>query len=90
MNRLAVRKSLARTSTTPGRTRLINFFLINGVFRLVDLPGYGYAKVSARERESWRKMVEDYLSTRENLKGVVLLVDSRHPPTSRMCRCTAG
>jgi len=83
LNRLAVRKSLARTSKTPGRTRLINFFLINGVFRLVDLPGYGYAKVSARERESWRKMVEDYLSTRKNLRGVVLLVDSRHPPTSQ-------
>ncbi|HPU35778.1 MAG TPA: ribosome biogenesis GTP-binding protein YihA/YsxC [Bacillota bacterium] len=82
LNRLAVKKGLARTSKTPGRTRLINFFLINGIFRLVDLPGYGYAKVSAGERESWRKMVEDYLSTRENLKGVVLLVDSRHPPTS--------
>ncbi|OPZ73544.1 MAG: putative GTP-binding protein EngB [Firmicutes bacterium ADurb.Bin456] len=83
LNKLAVRKGLARTSKTPGRTRLINFFLINGVFLLVDLPGYGYAKVSAGERESWRKMVEGYLTTRANLKGVVLLVDSRHPPTSQ-------
>ncbi|BAF58989.1 predicted GTPase [Pelotomaculum thermopropionicum SI] len=81
LNRLVNRKSLARISSTPGRTRLINFFLVNGLFRLVDLPGYGYAKVSARERQGWRRMVEEYLKTRENLKGVVLLVDSRHPPT---------
>lgn len=83
LNKLVVRKSLARASKTPGRTRLINFFLINDLFRLVDLPGYGYAKVSAGERESWRKMVEGYLLTRKNLKGVVLLVDSRHPPTTK-------
>ncbi|NPV73848.1 MAG: YihA family ribosome biogenesis GTP-binding protein [Pelotomaculum sp.] len=81
LNRLVNRKGLARISSTPGRTRLINFFLVNGLFRLVDLPGYGYAKVSARERQGWRRMVEEYLKTRENLKGVVLLVDSRHPPT---------
>lgn len=83
LNKLVNRKSLARTSNTPGRTRLINFFLVNGVFRLVDLPGYGYAKVSAGEREGWRKMVEEYLKNRENLKGVILLVDSRHPPTDQ-------
>lgn len=83
LNKLVNRKGLARASKTPGRTRLINFFLVNGFFRLVDLPGYGYAKVSAGERESWRKMVEGYLKTRENLRGVVLLVDSRHPPTAQ-------
>ena len=81
LNRLAVRKSLARTSKTPA-VPLINFFLINGVFRLVDLPGYGYAKVSAGEE----KLAEDgggLFVNEENLRGVVLLVDSRHPPTSQ-------
>ncbi|MCL6635101.1 MAG: ribosome biogenesis GTP-binding protein YihA/YsxC [Peptococcaceae bacterium] len=82
LNKLVNRKGLARTSNTPGRTRQLNFFLVNGLFRLVDLPGYGYARVSEREREGWRKMVEDYLKDRENLRGVVLLVDSRHPPSA--------
>ncbi|NLI13950.1 ribosome biogenesis GTP-binding protein YihA/YsxC [Pelotomaculum propionicicum] len=82
LNRLMNRRGLARTSNTPGRTRLINFFLVNGLFHLVDLPGYGYAKVPASERESWRKMVEGYLTTRKTLKGVVLLVDSRHQPSA--------
>ncbi len=83
LNKLVNRRSLARTSNTPGRTRLINFFLVNGLFRLVDLPGYGYAKVSAAQRESWREMVEGYLLNRDSLKGIVLLVDSRHPPTAQ-------
>jgi len=82
LNKLVNRKGLARTSNTPGRTRLINFFLVNDQFHLVDLPGYGYAKVSAGERESWRKMVESYLKTRKSLRGVALLVDSRHQPTA--------
>lgn len=82
LNKLVSRKGLARTSNTPGRTRLINFFLVNDQFHLVDLPGYGYAKVSAGERESWRKMVEGYLKTRKSLRGVALLVDSRHQPTA--------
>lgn len=81
LNKMVNRKKLARTSNTPGRTRLINFFLINECFHLVDLPGYGYAKVSAGERENWGKMIETYLLGRENLKGVLLLVDSRHPPS---------
>jgi GTP-binding protein len=81
LNKLVNRKTLARISKTPGRTRLINFFNINKVFHLVDLPGYGYAKVPLQEKESWRKMVEGYLNTRDNLKGVVMLVDSRHPPS---------
>lgn len=83
INKLVKRKGLARTSNTPGRTRLINFFRVNGVFHLVDLPGYGYAKVPLQERESWRKMVDGYLNTRKNLKGIVMLVDSRHPPTAQ-------
>ncbi|MDD4766479.1 MAG: ribosome biogenesis GTP-binding protein YihA/YsxC [Desulfotomaculaceae bacterium] len=83
LNKLVNRKGLARTSNTPGRTRLINFFRVNGVFHLVDLPGYGYAKVSLREKDSWRKMVEGYLNTRINLRGIVLLIDSRHPPTAQ-------
>jgi len=82
LNKLTGRRRIARTSNTPGRTRLINFFLVNGLFHLVDLPGYGYAKVPVSERESWRKMVEGYLTTRISLKGVALLVDSRHQPTS--------
>jgi GTP-binding protein len=82
LNKLINRKRLARTSNTPGRTRLINFFLVNGSFHLVDLPGYGYARVPVGERDSWRKMIESYLKTRPHLKGVLLLVDSRHPPTA--------
>lgn len=82
LNKLVNRRGLARTSNTPGRTRLINFFRVND-FHLVDLPGYGYAKVPLQERENWRKMVEGYLNTRKNLKGVVMLVDSRHPPTAQ-------
>jgi GTP-binding protein len=81
LNKLVNRKRLARTSNTPGRTRLINFFLVNGSFHLVDLPGYGYAKVAVGERDSWRKMVESYLENRPHLKGVLMLVDCRHPPT---------
>ncbi|NQS76388.1 MAG: YihA family ribosome biogenesis GTP-binding protein [Peptococcaceae bacterium] len=83
LNRLVNRKRLARSSNTPGRTRLINFFQVNGAFYLVDLPGYGYARVSKREKESWRVMVEGYLSASKNLQGVVLLIDSRHPPTAQ-------
>ncbi len=82
LNKLVNRKGLARTSNTPGRTRLINFFRVNGVFHLVDLPGYGYAKVPLGEKESWRAMVEGFLIGRKNLRGVVLLIDSRHPPTA--------
>ncbi|MEG3069995.1 MAG: ribosome biogenesis GTP-binding protein YihA/YsxC [Candidatus Syntrophopropionicum ammoniitolerans] len=83
LNRLVNRKRLARSSNTPGRTRLINFFQVNEAFYLVDLPGYGYARVSKREKESWRVMVEGYLSASKNLQGVVLLIDSRHPPTAQ-------
>jgi GTP-binding protein len=81
INSLTNRKKLAKVSQTPGKTRLVNFFLINNDFYLVDLPGYGYAKVSKSEKDSWGKTVEMYLTGREQLKRVVLLVDSRHKPT---------
>lgn len=82
INRLLNRKGLARISKTPGRTRTINFFLVNGGFYLVDLPGYGFAKVALNERQNWGRMIEGYLGNRENLAGMLLLVDSRHPPST--------
>lgn len=82
INALTNRRKLAKVSQTPGKTRLINFFLINNDFYLVDLPGYGYAKVSKKEKESWGKTIEMYLTDREELKRVILLVDSRHKPTA--------
>ena len=82
INALTNRRKLAKVSQTPGKTRLINFFLINDGFYLVDLPGYGYAKVSKKEKESWGKSIETYLTDRNELKRVVLLVDSRHKPTA--------
>jgi len=82
INALLQRKKLVRTSRTPGRTQLINFFVINGSFRFVDLPGYGYAKVAQKVRESWGPMIETYLENRRNLKGVVQILDLRHPPTA--------
>ncbi|PHJ36933.1 GTP-binding protein YsxC [Desulforamulus profundi] len=83
INRLVNRKGLARTSKTPGRTQLINFFTINDKFLLVDLPGYGFAKVPEEVRAKWGKMIEGYLKNRETLKGVFLLLDCRHTPTSQ-------
>ncbi|ASW43777.1 ribosome biogenesis GTP-binding protein YihA/YsxC [Clostridium isatidis] len=83
INALTNRRKLAKVSQTPGKTRLINFFIINNnEFYLVDLPGYGYAKVSKAEKESWGKTIETYLKGREELKRVILLVDSRHKPTA--------
>jgi GTP-binding protein len=77
LNRLVNVKALAKTSSTPGKTRLINFFLINDNLFFVDLPGYGYAKTSKSLKDSWGKLVENYLKEREALKGTVLLIDSR-------------
>lgn len=82
LNKLVNRKSLARTSGAPGRTQLINFFLINEVFHLVDLPGYGFAKVPQRVRATWGSMIEGYLRDRDNLRGVIMLVDVRHDPSN--------
>ncbi len=77
INFLTNRKSLAKTSATPGKTQLINFFDVDGNFTLVDLPGYGYARAPLAEKARWRPMVEDYLQRRETLRGVLVLVDSR-------------
>lgn len=82
LNMLVRRKKLARTSREPGRTQLINFFIVNENFHMVDLPGYGFAKVPQRVKEQWGEMVEGYLQNRPNLRGVVLLVDVRHDPTN--------
>lgn len=81
INCLTNRTKLARTSSTPGKTATINFYDIAGRYRLVDLPGYGYAKVSKTEQERWAKMIETYLSDRFNLVQVIQLVDARHKPT---------
>lgn len=77
INSFTMRKALAKTSSTPGKTRTINFYSINGEFRLVDLPGFGYAKVSHEERRSWEGMIGEYLSERRNLKGAFLILDPR-------------
>jgi GTP-binding protein len=81
INRLVNRKKLARVSNTPGRTREINFFRVNDDFVLVDLPGYGYAKVSKEARAAWRPLIEGYLRGSRNLRGIVQLLDARHDPT---------
>ncbi len=82
INCLANRKNIARTSSTPGKTATVNFYEIKGRYRIVDLPGYGYAKVSKLEKEKWADMIEGYLSGRSNLVQVIQLVDSRHKPTA--------
>ncbi|WP_053367304.1 ribosome biogenesis GTP-binding protein YihA/YsxC [Bacillus sp. FJAT-27245] len=82
INKMLNRRSLARTSSKPGKTQTLNFYLINEELFFVDVPGYGYAKVSKKEREAWGKMIETYITTREQLKAVVLITDLRHPPTS--------
>ena len=81
INALVNRKSLARTSSNPGKTQTVNFFLVNKEFYLVDVPGYGYARVSKGMKEAFGKMIEEYLTKRTNLKRAFLLVDYRHEPT---------
>lgn len=80
INRLVNRKHLVKTSSTPGRTQLLNFFLINNAISFVDLPGFGYARVPAAVKKKWGPMIETYLSTRPTLKGVVLIMDIRRIP----------
>ena len=80
INTLVNRKKLVLTSSTPGKTRLINFFRVNDALMFVDLPGYGYAKVPHAERRTWRPMIEQYLSGRESLKAVVVILDVRRTP----------
>ncbi len=79
LNTLLGRKKLVKVSSTPGKTQTINFFLINKSFFLVDLPGYGYAKVSKSLKYSWGKLIESYLANSEQLRCVVMLIDIRHP-----------
>ena len=83
LNLLTNRKSLARVSGNPGKTRTINFYRINDAFRIVDLPGYGYAKVSKSVTENWGTMMEEYFENRQGLKKVVQLVDIRHAPSAQ-------
>lgn len=81
LNRLVRRKAFARVSRTPGRTREINFFAVNGTFVLADLPGYGYAKISKARKAEWRPLIEGYLRSSRMLRGVVQLLDVRHDPS---------
>ena len=81
INALMNRKSLARTSAQPGKTQTINFYNVNDAVYFVDLPGYGYAKVSEEEKAKWGKMIEDYLHRSKQLKAVFLLIDIRHEPS---------
>lgn len=80
INMLTGRQKLAKTSGAPGKTQLINHFVINNEWYLVDLPGYGFAKVSQQQRKQWQRMIEDYLRKRSNLVNVFVLIDSRHSP----------
>lgn len=80
INMLVKQKNLAKTSSTPGKTQLINHFEINESWYLVDLPGYGYAKVAQNDRRRWEQMIENYLRKRENLVNIFVLIDSRHKP----------
>ena len=83
LNLLTNRKSLARVSGNPGKTRTINFYRVNDSFRIVDLPGYGYAKISKSVSENWGEMMEEYFQNRQGLKKVVQLVDIRHAPSAQ-------
>lgn len=81
LNSLVKRKALAKVSGTPGKTQRLNYFIVNGAFHLVDLPGYGHAKASAASRNEWSRMMQTYLQTRRQLVGVIQLVDCRHSPS---------
>ncbi|WP_221566314.1 ribosome biogenesis GTP-binding protein YihA/YsxC [Alkalihalobacillus sp. TS-13] len=81
INKMINRKALARTSSKPGKTQTLNFYLLNDTMYFVDVPGYGFAKVSKKERDAWGRMIETYLMESEQLRAVVLLVDLRHSPS---------
>ncbi|MBN2984869.1 MULTISPECIES: ribosome biogenesis GTP-binding protein YihA/YsxC [Cohnella] len=85
INRMLLRRNLARTSSQPGKTQQLNYYLVNRDLYFVDVPGYGYAKVSKTEREAWGRMIERYMRERETLRLVILLVDLRHPPSAQDC-----
>lgn len=82
INKLINRKNLARTSSKPGKTQTLNFYLINESLYFVDVPGYGYAQVSKKERAKWGGMMEEYFKNREPLRAVILITDLRHEPTT--------
>lgn len=86
INTLLQRKNLARTSSKPGKTQTLNFYLIEDSFYFVDVPGYGYAKVSKKERARWGEMINTYLMNRETLQAVISLIDMRHEPTKEDCQ----
>lgn len=81
INCMVNRKALARTSSSPGKTRTINFYNVENIVNFVDLPGYGYARASKSEIQKWGKMIEDYLLKREQLKSIIMLIDIRHEPS---------
>lgn len=81
VNKFINRKNLAHTSSQPGKTQTMNYYRVNNNFYFVDLPGYGYAKVSHTEKEKWGRFIDEYLTKRKNLCGVIQLVDLRHPPS---------
>jgi GTP-binding protein len=81
LNKLVGRRKMAKVSSTPGKTRSLNFFRLNERFYFVDLPGYGYARVSKKEKEAWRQLLEEYLESSRHLIGLVLLIDCRRDPT---------
>ncbi|MGM0835977.1 MAG: ribosome biogenesis GTP-binding protein YihA/YsxC [Bacillota bacterium] len=81
INKMINRKNLARTSSKPGKTQTLNFYLINEMVHFVDVPGYGFAKVPKSERDAWGRMMQTYLTSREQLRAVLMIVDLRHPPS---------
>lgn len=85
INKMIGRKSMARISSKPGKTQTLNFYKIEEKLFFVDVPGYGYAKVSKSSREAWSKMIEEYITTRDLLKAVIQIVDLRHPPSDDDC-----
>src|SRR5688572_9227523 len=88
VNALVNRKGLARTSAIPGFTKLINFYRINNSWRLVDLPGYGFAQVARKDKAKFNAAVNEYIKNRENLAGLFVLIDSRHPPQKQIGRAS--
>lgn len=86
INAIANRKNYAHTSSTPGKTRTINYYLVNGKFYFVDLPGYGYAKASIEEQNNWATFINKYLKTSDKIEEIILIVDIRHKPSEKDCQ----
>lgn len=86
INAIANRKNYAHTSSTPGKTRTINYYLVNGKFYLVDLPGYGFAKASIEEQNNWATFINKYLKTSDKIEEIILIVDIRHKPSEKDCQ----